>query len=62
MKAVIEDFKESEREKEQLLLKIKQKDEKIRELVKSPRESADNSKMRDDIKRLQEENERLKSH
>jgi len=60
MKAVIEDFKESEREKEQLLIKIKQKDEKIRELAKSPRDS-DTSKMREEIKRLQDENERLNS-
>jgi len=61
MKAVIEDFKESEREKEQLLIKIKQKDEKIRDLTKSPRDTADTSKMREEIKRLQEDNERLNS-
>jgi hypothetical protein len=61
MKAVIEDFKEREREKEQLLIKIKQKDEKIRELQKSPRDMMDSGKMNDDLMRLKEENERLNS-
>lgn len=61
MKAVIEDFKEREREKEQLLIKIKQKDEKIRELQKSPRDMGDSSKMNDMLMRLKEENERLNS-
>ena len=62
MKAVIEDFKEREREKEQLLIKIKQKDEKIRELQKSPRDMLlDSGKMNDELIRLKEENERLNS-
>jgi hypothetical protein len=63
MKSVIEDFKEREREKEQLLIKIKQKDDKIRELQrveKSPRDM-DYNKMKDEMKRLREENERLNS-
>lgn len=34
MKSAIEDQKESERDKEQLLIKIKVKDERIRELTK----------------------------
>jgi hypothetical protein len=34
MKRVIEDQKESERGKEQLLIKLKSKDERIRELTK----------------------------
>jgi hypothetical protein len=34
MKRVIEDQKESERDKEQLLLKLKTKDQRIRELTK----------------------------
>ena len=34
MKEVIEDFKEGELQKEQLLLKLKTKDERIRELTK----------------------------
>jgi chromosome segregation ATPase len=61
MKAVIEDFKERELEKEQLLIKIKQKDEKIRELQKSPRDMMDSGKMNDELMRLKEENERLNS-
>jgi hypothetical protein len=64
MKSIIEDFKEREREKEQLLIKIKQKDERIKDLMKtekSPR-GMDYSKMKEEIKRLKQENERLNSH
>ena len=64
MKSVIEDFKEREREKEQLLIKIKQKDEKIKGLMKSeksPKDTGDHSKMKDEVKRLKEENDRLNS-
>ena len=62
MKTLIEDCKERELEKEQLLLKIKQKEDKIKELQmrseKSPRDM-DFSKMKEEMKKLREENERL---
>ena len=62
MKRVIEDQKESERGKEQLLIKLKSKDQRIRELTKqlhsltNQTESGGNT---DDIARLQHENDQL---
>jgi len=41
MKSIIEDFKEREREKEQLLIKIKQKDERIKDLMKTEKSPRD---------------------
>ena len=54
MKSVIEDFKDREKDKEQLLLKIKAKDLKIKELLKVGKES--HSKCEEEIEGLRKEN------
>jgi hypothetical protein len=65
MKRIIEEQKESEKDKEQLLIKLKAKDEKIRELTKqlqnvkdqSPREM--NKHQQNEIAKLRHENDLL---
>ena len=57
MKRVIEDQKESERGKEQLLIKLKSKDERIRELTKQLH--SQNTGQDTDVSRLQKENDQL---